>query len=244
MANRVVEVTWHYSNHFPQLSNENEMTTKKCVAVSVHICVCSQRKMVSCPGVSGGLQNLPSASWACWCILWKWETPVRTRKPSEARWSRDLMSPTQSIIVCVWNVQDAKEWMTKFAFQKRNVWSDCVAEGGWVGCQSVAEVGAELSLYDSIWHFFYWDLEILKQNHMALKFLLRIAQCQVNWNRSQKWCKGFWVSLGGEAGKRCTGGCSEKLWPLSQPEVDPQSCHWPLGKRMNWQFSQPQLALL
>lgn len=170
------------------------------------------------------------------------------RQDQEAKWSqvkqRSHVTHTQSIIVCVWNVQDAKEWMTKFAFQKRNVWSDCVAEGGWVGCQSVAEVGAELSLYDSIWHFFYWDLEILKQNHMALKFLLRIAQCQVNWNRSQKWCKGFWVSLGGEAGKRCTGGCSEKLWPLSQPEVDPQSCHWPLGKRMNWQFSQPQLALL
>lgn len=172
----------------------------------------------------------------------------RPRQDQEAKWSqvkqRSHVTHTQSIIVCVWNVQDAKEWMTKFAFQKRNVWSDCVAEGGWVGCQSVAEVGAELSLYDSIWHFFYWDLEILKQNHMALKFLLRIAQCQVNWNRSQKWCKGFWVSLGGEAGKRCTGGCSDKLWPLSQPEVDPQSCHWPLGKRMNWQFSQPQLALL
>ena len=38
-----------------------------------------------------------------------------------------------------------------------------------MGCQNAGEYGTELSLNYNFWHFFSLNLEILKQNHMALK---------------------------------------------------------------------------
>lgn len=131
--------------------------------------------MAFCLEVFRGLQNLCSTSCA---------SPGGEQLHQETRWSGHCIS--QNSTGSFWNLQKSKESMVMFSFQRRNLRSSCVIEGGVSGLQSAGECETELSLNDSFWHFFSLNLEI-KTNFKKIiwfrnQLLLRIAQSHMNWN--------------------------------------------------------------